>query len=344
MMNCSLQIADPSGIGQARRMAKSMASELGFDEQQQGKLAIVVTEIGTNIVKHAKAGELVFRSVVGPNPALDLLALDQGPGIADLDQALRDGFSTGASPGTGLGAIARLASSFDVYSQPARGMVLAVRVSAVQSLPLPSGNLDWGVVSMPKPREEVCGDAFAVIEREDGFVATVVDGLGHGPLAFDAAREAIRIFELSPVGDVGEIVKRAHAALRHTRGAAMAVAAMSRDRNEVSFAGVGNISGSIVNPGESRGMASLGGIVGYELRKVQTFAYRWLDKGLLVLASDGLSTRFSLHDYPGLIQRSPSIIAGVLYRDFNRRTDDVTVLVVRPESAKRPGPPWSQAS
>jgi hypothetical protein len=78
-------------------------------------------------------------------------------------------------------------------------------------------------------------------------------------------------------------------------------------------------------------MVSYNGTVGHEVRKIQEFTYQWPQQGLLVMHSDGLKTQWRLDRYPGLMHKHPSLIAGVLYRDFNRGRDDVTVLVAREE-------------
>jgi hypothetical protein len=122
-----------------------------------------------------------------------------------------------------------------------------------------------------------------------------------------------------------------HAAIGGTRGAAVAVAQLDPAASTLTFAGVGNIAGTLLAPGgASRGLFSHNGTVGHQVRKVQPFEYPWSPGGVLVLHSDGLQTRWSLGAYPGLIRRHPAVIAGVLHRDFLRGRDDATVLVIGP--------------
>src|SRR5690606_24646577 len=125
------------------------------------------------------------------------------------------------------------------------------------------------------------------------------------------------------------VIDAAHAALRSTRGAAMAIAELRHAERVVRFAGVGNIAASIHDHHQTWNMVSYNGTVGHELRKVQEFTYAWPENGLLVMHSDGLTSRWSLAAYPGLAARHPSMTAAVLYRDFRRGRDDVTVLVAR---------------
>ena len=116
----------------------------------------------------------------------------------------------------------------------------------------------------------------------------------------------------------------------------MAVASLNLQRGILTFAGVGNIGASIVAPGTSRGMASHNGTVGHQLHKIQEFSFPWNAQSLLIMHSDGLNTRWDLSVYPGIWTKHPAIVAGLLYRDFSRERDDVTVLVARsrPEVAE----------
>ena len=98
------------------------------------------------------------------------------------------------------------------------------------------------------------------------------------------------------------------------------------------YAGLGNIAASIVSPRESKSLISYNGIAGHEARKIQEFGYEWPADALLVVHSDGLSARWDLSRYPGLAVRDPSVVAGVLYRDFSRGRDDALVVVVRAAS------------
>jgi len=329
-------ISETSQVGAARRKTVELAKGLGFDEAEMERAAIIATEMGTNLVKHAGGGVLLARvtqdeaSGQGDASGLELLALDNGPGMANAAECLRDGYSTTGSPGQGLGAINRLASSFEVYSQAGAGTALLAQLRQ-QPPPdrLPGARFEMGGVCLPKPGEQVSGDAWAAAPHPDRCFVLVADGLGHGPDAAAAAGQAVRAFENNLTLPPARLLEAIHLALRPTRGAAVAVAEIESGR-QVKFAGIGNISGSIVAADNSvRHMVSHNGIAGHEARKFQEFTYPWSQGALLVLHSDGLNTRWRLESYPGLLARQPGLIAGVLYRDFDRKTDDVTVVVVR---------------
>jgi hypothetical protein len=294
-------------------------------------VALVVTEAATNIVQHAGRGEILLRPFALDAPAsLEMLALDKGPGIANVAQALRDGFSTGGSSGHGLGAIARLSTFFEISSAPGKGTALLARIGRLKSKRPAEPGLEWGVVCVPKREEEFCGDAWAVTAGRVRNTILIVDGLGHGLHAFDAARQALRAFREHAGERPESILNALHQNLRGTRGAVAAVAETDWDKRELRWAGAGNIAGSLVPvEGKASSLVSYSGTVGQNVTRFQEFTHGWPDEGLFISHSDGLSRRWELESYPGLTRKDPSLIAGVLYRDFASRLDDVVVFVGR---------------
>ena len=331
MSDLIFPITEDSQVGEVRRIATVVAEELGFNDTQCGKVAIVVTEVAKNLVKHASEGQLLLRSIESKNiPGMEILGLDKGLGMEDIQKCLQDGFSTAGTPGNGLGAISRLSSFFDIYSVPKLGTVLLSRLWS-KDLPLAKLNssLEVGAICVPIAGEQVCGDAWSIYESPTKSSILVADGLGHGLGAAEASSKAVEIFQNSAHLSPKDIIEACHGALRGTRGAAIAIAEINYDQQIVRFAGVGNISGTIITSLESRSMVSYNGIVGHQLLKLQEFSYPWSSQALLVMHSDGLATQWRLNRYINLVGKHPSLIAGVLYRDFKRGRDDVTVLVAR---------------
>jgi anti-sigma regulatory factor (Ser/Thr protein kinase) len=368
-----LSVTDPSQIGEARRVGVGLAERIGFTETRRAELAIVLTEAATNVLKHARGGELILRPLDRDGVSgVEVLAVDRGPGIGNVVLAMRDGFSTGGTAGNGLGAIGRLATEFDLFSAEAKesrgagpgygfaaavghaagGTVLLARLWSATAVPPPPGGLEVGVVCLPMPGEEACGDAWALeVDGRTGRAFVVVaDGLGHGLHAADASRQAIRVFRdaASRASGPGAILKAMHDGLRGTRGAAVAVAELptaAGGPKPIRFAGIGNIAGVLVGSGRSaagggaaggggtagadRNLISHNGTLGAEARRFQEFEYPADPGGLLVMHSDGLGSRWQLADYPGLRNRHPAVVAGVLFRDQRRLRDDATALVVR---------------
>ena len=293
-------------------------------------VALLATELATNLVKHTAGGELLMRRLADGRVGVELLSLDKGPGIANVSRALGDGYSTAGSAGTGLGAVRRMAGEFDVFTQPGKGTALVARVLAPSERAAGPAVGAVGVVHQAKRGESVCGDAWTVRWFADGWVCAVADGLGHGLVAAEAARPIIEAVETArgkktPI----ELLEAAHQAARPTRGAAFGVAVLDAEMQAVRFAGIGNIAAVVVTAAQRRHLVSHNGILGHAMRKAAEFAHRWSADAVFVLHSDGIATQWDLSQYPGLLARDASLIAGVLYRDFARGRDDATVVVVK---------------
>jgi anti-sigma regulatory factor (Ser/Thr protein kinase) len=331
-LSFKMSVTEISETFKARRQAENVAARLGFSKAEIGSIAIIVAEAAKNLVKYATKGELILQTIKSEDRfGIEMIVLDRGPGMGNPAVCLQDGFSTGGSPGTGLGAINRLSTVFDIFSIPGLGTALLSRFWPKASLGSRQ-HVGWeiGAVCVPIPGETVSGDGCAWKEVKHALCVLVADGLGHGPLAATASCEAIKAFhDHVRLSGPAEILRAIHDPLRSTRGAAVAIAKIDPRARIVRFAGVGNISGVVVGPTGSRNMVSHNGIVGSEVRKIQEFEYPWFDDATLVMYSDGISSRWSLDPYPGLIKRHPSLVAGVLYRDHGRGTDDSTIVVVR---------------
>jgi anti-sigma regulatory factor (Ser/Thr protein kinase) len=331
-----IAIEEQSQTGEARRLARTLASESGLDDVRVEQVAIVVTEVCTNILKHGRNGEILLRNTDGDDlnstAALEILALDQGPGMSNLDRSLRDGFSTGSSPGQGLGAIVRLSAESDFYTLMDRGTGVLARwlhppvTPALERI----GALRVGAINVCKPGQEVCGDSWGIHQSADESVVLMADGLGHGLEAKMASREAVRTLQANPDLGPGELINRVHQALRSSRGAAVAVAKIDRVRQVITYSGIGNISAQIYSGGKPcQHLVSVNGTAGHQTQRVREFEYAWPEAGMLVLHSDGLATNAGLEAHPGLASHDPTLIAGILYRDFTRRNDDATLVVAK---------------
>jgi anti-sigma regulatory factor (Ser/Thr protein kinase) len=332
-MNTSLQaqqwvaIGHASDIASARRVGTRIAQNQGFDDVRCGQLAIVITEAATNILKHAGEGRIsIFALHAGERRGVEVVALDQGPGIGNFGYALRDGVSSAGTAGNGLGAMSRLADSFDVYAPRGKGAVFCMRL---WKEPRPEAPVNTGALCLPLAGEDESGDAWAIDEQRRFTTLLMADGLGHGPDAAKASQAALDRFALQPSLRPGQQVEACHAALRASRGAALAVAQFDAEREELSFSGVGNISACVIDGATRRQMVSHNGIVGHNIRKIQEFTIACAPGTLVVLHSDGIGTQWDLNQYPGLAGASPALVAAILLRDHARARDDACVLVHR---------------
>lgn len=323
-----IHVKDSSHVGEARRETQKMGQILDLDDTRLGAAAIASTEIATNIIKHAGEGTIFIQEVNrNGSHVLQVLAVDKGPGIQDVSAALADGQSSSNTLGIGLGAMRRLADDFDIYSTVGFGTTVLCEFWKNGKSVADDLGTRTGVVSTPYPGEVSIGDGWIVKASADQQVFMLVDGLGHGALASDAAREAERIVWENQSWSPVTLLRDCHDALIKTRGAAVGIVTLDTQKGLLRFAGVGNIGGSIVSANSSRGLASHNGTLGHQMPRAQEFTYPWTSDCSLVMHSDGLTTKWSLNKYPGIWSKNPSLIAAVLYRDFFRGNDDVTVLV-----------------
>lgn len=320
-----------------REAANELGKELGFDESKIGAANIVINELAHNLVKHANGGSILIAPLKSAQSqtldeeiGFEIIALDRAQGMEDIENSMKDGVSTSQnkSIGSGLGAIQRLSDKLDSFSFPGAGTAIVsqfLNPGARRSL-----NCDIGAVSVPLPSETVCGDGWVVLERGKKLYVLVIDGLGHGVDAGAATDIALSVFKknksLSPV----EIVDDLHIALRRSRGAALSVAIIDTQEGRLSFCGIGNVTGFIDQKDAKKNrLMPAPGTAGYERRKLKEITFPWLQDSVLILHTDGLSSKLDL--LANLRHKSSSTIAAILLRDYWRGRDDGTVLVIKAE-------------
>jgi anti-sigma regulatory factor (Ser/Thr protein kinase) len=326
-MTVSVAINDSSQVAEARRAAMAVAGQNGFGESDASRVALVATELGTNLIKHGRGGEMLIGSYEDrEGSGTELIALDRGPGIGNVEACLRDGYSTAGTRGNGLGAVIRQSHTVDIASWPGLGTGVLARLRL--GMPTPQhepSHSAWGAVSVAMPGQDVCGDSWSV-DVNGAVTLFLADGLGHGQEAAEASVEAVRLFHRFNAHRVPTLLDYVHGGLRTTRGAAVSIARFDPVSRSVAFAGVGNVAGALLIDGTLKRMVSMPGTAGHNARKIQAFDYPF-ERGLLVLASDGISTSWNFSRYPNILSVHPTLIAAILYRDFGRRRDDATVVV-----------------
>jgi anti-sigma regulatory factor (Ser/Thr protein kinase) len=318
-------------FGAARGVASALALRIGLGEQRSADVALAVSEVASNLHKHAVEGALLLRVVrTEAHAGIEVLAVDRGPGIADVAEAMRDGISPVGSLGIGLGAVARAADVFDLDSSSDRGTILAARFWAADGAPDRSEPAAAGV-TRPISGEQVCGDAWSarLDEGPDGpaLLLMLCDGLGHGPMASLAAAAAVKAFREARPGPPAQMVQELHRALRGTRGAALAVACVEPEPARVRLCGVGNTAAVLVGAGSRAALLSMPGIVGHHLPSLRTFEQPLVPRSVLVMHSDGVNTRWGADVVGGFPRRIPVVIAARLLREAAVRRDDASVAV-----------------
>ena len=321
-----IRVEDASAVAACRQAVQALAERLGFPAARVGQLALAVTEAASNLHKHAEQGSLLLCvNRDGPQPGIDLVTIDAGPGLRDVSAAMRDGHSTAGTLGIGLGAIRRLADFSDLYSAPGHGTALAARFRAVAARPLEAR---WAGLLRPITGETECGDAYGAVEADGAVTAVLCDGLGHGPLAATAAAAGVAAVLEDPAGEPAALLDRVHRRMSGTRGGAVGIVRIGGQL--ARFAGLGNVAASIVSGGQRKSMISIPGIAGHQARTIRQFEYEVPPGAAVILHSDGISSRWEAAALPGLEARDPLLIAAVLLAVAGIHRDDAGVLVLKP--------------
>ena len=158
----SFTITERSEVNLLKKLLKKEGLQAGLSSYRLAELDIVVSEIASNTFKHATApGEVLFRrTVVGNNTGVEMISIDNGPGMHNPTHLMEDGVSTTNSMGTGLGAIRRLSDQFDIYSQRGWGTLLLSRVFGKDDRKRSPAEVAYATLLTAYPGEEVCGDGF----------------------------------------------------------------------------------------------------------------------------------------------------------------------------------------
>jgi anti-sigma regulatory factor (Ser/Thr protein kinase) len=324
-----VRVDETSAIGTARRATEALAGQLGLPPSRVAEVGLAVTEMATNVNRHGGGGSLLLRTIRhGETAALEVVAVDAGPGMVDVTASRRDGHSTSGTLGIGLGAVDRLANSVEISSLRERGTIVVARFEADRRQPLARERAAG--VTRAIAGETVCGDAYAVRREGDRLLVMVADGSGHGPLAAVASREAVRVFTAGAGVSAPEPALRAvHRALAGTRGAAVAIADLDLVGRVVRFAGIGNIAGAVVTGDLKQSMVSIAGVAGFRQPTIRLFTYPLEPASLVVLQSDGVTPRWRAGDLGPVLGCSALLVAATVLRDSAVLPDDACVLVAR---------------
>jgi anti-sigma regulatory factor (Ser/Thr protein kinase) len=252
---------DRSYFAILKKEIHALALSAGFNNHKIGQIDIIVAEMVTNLIKHAGGGQLLVKLVEENNlQGIEIISLDSGKGMTDVTRMVSDGVSTKNTLGQGLGAMKRMADTFQVYSQKDWGTIVLVRVFEEDppAFKKPAKSEIKAVV-LPKPGEKECGDGFHSIITPEHIKIFLGDGLGHGLEAAKAVATAMEAFERCPENDPVEIIRYINEAVKKTRGLVATVAVFDIKEKKWNVCGVGNISTKILGPAFSKGYMAYNG-------------------------------------------------------------------------------------
>lgn len=314
----------------AQQAARQVAKALGFAEAASEEVALVATELASNVVKHAGHGTLTMRPVYkGDCNGIEILAEDQGPGMVNVERSWADGYSTAGSLGYGLGTVNRLMDEVDIVSTPGLGTRIAcqrwLRPDRTSPVRLP---WETGIVTRSRRFAPANGDAFVLRESQNQLLVGVIDGLGHGEPAQQAAMAAQQYIQSHAGLELDKIFRGVSRACRATRGVVMALA-LFKSPSQLSFASIGNIEVRAWTRGERLYFLPQRGILGLNEPDVVVHNFRWQPGWLLVMHTDGLRSQWQWTDFPGLERESAQSAATRLMRSLASEDDDATVVTLR---------------
>lgn len=325
-------VRDRAGVGEARRVARARAETLGFGEAAVEEIALVATELASNLVKHAGEGVLRVFELGDPTGGLGIESADFGPGIDDPEGAIGDGVSTAGGLGYGLGTVHRLMDEVEITSSPEveRGTRILCKRRLRAPAPLPSRlPLSFGVASRAKPGHSPNGDSYLIKRWDEQVLVAAIDGLGHGQGAFRASQAARHYLERHHDLPMQALFAGANRACRGTRGVVVAVARLDLEAASFAYGSVGNIEGRLWNGHGLRSLPAQRGVVGLGSRPPVVQHYPWSAGSILILHSDGLSSRWGWDEYPILHEVPAMQGARILFNHLASRTDDAVVVVVK---------------
>lgn len=303
----------------------------GFTPAKIGELDIIVSEMTSNLAKYGKQGEILIKvEGEGESTYLELICIDNGPGIADLERMMMDGMSSTNTLGHGLGSMKRLSDFFQIYSLGGWGTIIVSRIYKRADLQRAINQVEIKTLIVPKSGEIVSGDGCSFRTTDQYFKVLLADGLGHGLEANKAVQEGFNAFRVCPYNNPVETLRFMHDSMKKTRGAVATVAFYDFKARAWFITGVGNIAGKMVAGLDVKAITMYNGIVGHNIPRTMNSHEIKLDLyKQIVLCSDGIHSKWDITRYPFINKYDLSILAACIYKDYTRRTDDTSVVVAK---------------
>jgi len=322
---------DRSYFSLIKKEIHRMATEGGLAQARINALDLIVAEMTSNLFKYSDGGELlmgVFPN--GGNPYVELISIDNGPGMINPGRMMQDGVSTSNTLGHGLGSMKRLSDTFELYSQIGWGTIVLSRVYDDPEKVREKNTVIMRPIVVYKPGEKTSGDGFVYKKTDKYLKMMLADGLGHGPEANKAVNEAANAFKIFPDYSPTETIRFIHNDIKKTRGAVINILGYDFARKVWTSAGVGNIAARMSGPVNFKNHMSYNGIVGHNIpNTMNDQEYPAEEFNQVMLCSDGIKTRIDLARYPMMYKYDLTILAAAIYKDHARRNDDMSVIIAK---------------
>ena len=281
-------------IGKARRAVVNFSQQLGMSARILSDIAIITTELATNLVRYAKRGG-VLHYFSSPDNGLILEASDDGPGISNVQAAMTDGVSSQGSLGGGLGAVQRLADHFTLETG-----VQGTKIVVHKHLDSNSHqSLSVGAYSRPYPGYLRNGDGFFILQKPLKTVLGLFDALGHGDLAAATANLLLKSLQDNYKLPLEQIIQLSHQRLKGSRGVVLFLVVVTK--SELKYVGIGNVEAILGKNGlPAKRLMSYRGVLGASFSEIKVTTLPWNPGSWLILHTDGIPRkRFIKRRWPG---------------------------------------------
>lgn len=326
-----VEVTAAAEVHRASDCARDFSSGLGFSSAESEEIALVVTELASNLIKHARGGRITVKSIKEETRiGIQIESEDNGPGIPDVERALTDGYSTTGSLGTGLGTVNRLVDEleFRAHPHPPGLHVICQRWLRPSTKRFKVRELEFGAATRSCRMLPDNGDAI-ILRQWDGHALTgVIDGLGHGQFAKKAAQTARQYIEQHFDQPLAALFRGVGRTCRATRGVVMALVRFNLDEQKLAVASVGNVEVRLIG-NEHPNIVVRRGILGLNAPAPVITEHSWTPSSALVVHSDGLQPHWRWDDFRDAIREDPGVIALQMLRKFGRMEDDATVVVAK---------------
>jgi anti-sigma regulatory factor (Ser/Thr protein kinase) len=324
-----LPILDGASVSLARTKVREEGARLGLGEETIGALAIIISELANNQLAHGARGQVAVQAIErGGIAGLEIVAADEGRGFADPTRAFEGAARVTTSLGTGLAGVRSLSDEVDVDIRLGEGTCIRARKFGARA----PHRREVAILARPCTGERMSGDQAGFERTDDGLLLFVADGLGHGPEARKAADHVLRAIRRGEGLASVELLRAADAALARSRGAVGAVAQLDEADASIDFASVGNVATQVVRFRQTRMFTGSSFVLGMPTAAPKRIASESIPvdtSDVIVMCSDGISSRFTLEERRDLLHASPVEIAHHVLETFGQDNDDATVLVAR---------------
>lgn len=343
-----LRIAAEADVYNAAMLVYTLAQQRGATTLQATEAATSVSELGMNIVKYAGQGSLTLSLAGGPGGYVEVLAEDRGPGIANLDLAMTETYSSRGTLGLGLPGVRRMSDTFEIRSEPGAGTWIRARRSLGVAPPRPrpatpvaarlqalpardesAGNWEQAQARRPCFGEVVSGDGCVLQAVPHGLVACILDVLGHGAEAHRLARHCERWLAAHAHADVAGLAQELHEEVRGSLGLALTLAFLDTHAGSMVVTGVGNTRLFSLHSAALCIDAQPGIVGGNNMPRLRPTRLQLAPRDTLVLVTDGISERLGVQQLLPLRHQAVQRIAQQVLRTHGKDHDDATCMVLR---------------